>query len=63
MHKDGQGVDERLGEGLVPAVTDSVGAAYEADDGPLSEDELAHLGRIARQQLPKSEVVSRRTLF
>ena len=48
--------------GPTTSETDDIGGAYEADDGPLTDGELANLRRIAYSRLPKGEVVSHRIL-
>ena len=62
MHKDGERVHERIGDVPGPMRTDGIGAAYEADDGPLSDGEVADLRRIAYSRLPMGEVVFHRIL-
>jgi hypothetical protein len=37
--------------------------AYEADDGPLSEEMLAIIGEVAEAQLPKGKLRIRSSLF
>ena len=61
MHNDCTGAHAPMSDEPGPAKADGTGAAYEADDGPLSDAALAELRRIASSRLPKSPVVSHQT--
>ncbi len=61
MNNDGNGADERMGDGRAQA--ESTGPAYEQDDGPLSEGKLTTLRQIAATRLPNGELVALRSLI
>lgn len=44
-------------------LADEVLPAYEPDDGPLTQEQLAALRRDAKERLAKGEVLSRQSLF
>ena len=62
MNIGDHGSDERQGDGRSPVKAESIGPAYDQDDGPLSEGDLAVLRQIGAYRLPKGELVAVRRL-